>query len=38
MMSGLTKGQRLIAYGSLIFVLLWTVFGIFAIWLMVFEG
>ncbi len=38
MMSQLTKGQKFIAYGSLLFVLAWTIFGLFAIWLMTSEG
>ncbi|VAX10958.1 hypothetical protein MNBD_GAMMA26-1791 [hydrothermal vent metagenome] len=38
MMSRLTRGQKLIAYGSLTFVLAWTLFGIFAILLMTSEG
>ncbi len=38
MMTQLTRGQKIIAYGSLLFVLAWTIFGLFAIWLMVSEG
>ena len=38
MMSQLTRGQKLIAYGSLVFVLAWTLFGLYAIWLMLSEG
>jgi len=38
MMDQLTRGQKLIAYGSLVFVLSWTLFGIYAIWLMLTEG
>jgi len=38
MMSRLTKGQKFIAYGSLAFVLAWTVFGLFAIWIMTSGG
>lgn len=34
----LSFGQKLIAYGSLIFVLSWTVFGVYAIWLMSAEA
>lgn len=38
MMDQLTKGQKFIAYGSLAFILAWTLFGIYAIWLMLAEG
>jgi len=34
MMKPLTGWQKLVAYSSLVFVLLWTVFGLYAIWLL----
>lgn len=37
MMRPLTRMQKIIAYTSLAFVLAWTVWGIFAIWLLVTE-
>jgi len=37
MMKPLTRKQKVIAYASLVFVLAWTVFGLFAIWLLVTE-
>lgn len=33
MMTPLTKWQKIIAYSSLAFVLMWTIWGIFAIWI-----
>lgn len=38
MMKPLTPGQKIIAYSSLAFVLFWTVFGVFAIWLYLTES
>ena len=38
MLRPLTLGQKLIAYGSLLFILVWTLFGIYAIWLMLGQG
>jgi hypothetical protein len=35
MMTPLTRWQKIIAYSALTIVLLWTVFGILAIWLMI---
>jgi hypothetical protein len=35
MMLPLTRWQKVIAYTALAVVLLWTVFGLFAIWLIV---
>ncbi len=33
-MKPLTRFQKIIAYASLAFVLAWTAFGVFAIWVM----
>lgn len=30
--------QKVLAYGSLVFVLAWTAFGLYAIWLMLTQG
>lgn len=38
MMSRLTRWQKLVAYSSLVFVLLWTVFGLYAIWLLLTQA
>ena len=38
MLKPLTPGQKLIAYGSLLFILAWTLFGAYAIWLMLGQG
>lgn len=38
MRSELKTWQKLLAYGSLAFVLAWTVFGLYAIWLMLAQG
>jgi hypothetical protein len=38
MMDQLTRGQKVIAYGSLVFILARKLFGIYAIWLMLTEG
>jgi hypothetical protein len=35
MMLPLTRWQKIVAYTALAVVLLWTVFGLFAIWLIV---
>jgi hypothetical protein len=35
MMLPLTRWQKIVAYTALVVVLLWTVFGLFAIWLIV---
>lgn len=35
MIRPLTRWQKAIAYASLAFVLAWTVFGVYAIWLIV---
>lgn len=35
MMRPLTRRQKIVAYASLLFVLAWTVFGVYAIWLIV---
>lgn len=37
MLTPMTRGQKLLAYASLVFVALWTLFGLFAIWLMLTE-
>ena len=37
MMTPLTLWQKVIAYSALAIVLLWTLFGIFAIWLLLTE-
>ena len=34
MMTPLTRWQKIIAYSALAIVLLWTLFGFFAIWLL----
>lgn len=34
MMKPMTFWQKVVAYSSLAFVLVWTVFGIFTIWLL----
>jgi len=34
MIRPMTRVQKLIAYSSLVFVLCWTVWGVYAIWLM----
>lgn len=31
-MKPMTKWQKVIAYSSLVFVMIWTIWGIFAIW------
>lgn len=33
MIKPLTRGQKIIAYGSLIFILVWMVLGVIAIWI-----
>lgn len=38
MMAPLRPWQKVLAYGSLIFVLAWTAFGIYAIWLVTTES
>jgi hypothetical protein len=38
MMAPLNRWQKILAYGSLLFVLAWTLFGIFAIWLVQTES
>lgn len=38
MKTELTFLQKVLAYGSLVFVLAWTVFGLCAIWLMFNQG
>jgi len=38
MMRPLTRGQKIVAYGSLLFIFFWIVFGVFAIGLMLVEG
>jgi len=37
MMKPLTGWQKFIAYSSLLFVFFWTLFGLFAIWLILTE-
>lgn len=37
MMLPLTRGQKIIAYGSLVFIVLCTLFGLFTIWLFLTE-
>ena len=37
MMKPMTKWQKVIAYSSLVVVLIWTLLGIFAIWVIVTE-
>lgn len=34
MMAPLKPWQKILAYGSLLFIFVWAVFGIFAIWLL----
>jgi hypothetical protein len=38
MIQPMTKWQKVVAYASLIFVLAWTVWGLYAIWLIVTRG
>lgn len=38
MMKPMTKWQKVIAYSSLLFVLFWTAFGLFAIWVLTTEN
>ena len=38
MIKPMTKWQKVIAYSSLIFVLAWTLFGLFAIWVLTTEN
>ncbi len=38
MKTELKTWQKVLAYGSLAFVLAWTVFGLYAIWLMFTQG
>lgn len=38
MMRSLSRFQKIVAYTSLLFVLAWTVFGIYAIWLIVMHA
>lgn len=38
MLKPLTRTQKILAYASLLFVLAWTVFGIFVIWLLLTDS
>jgi hypothetical protein len=38
MRAELKPWQKVLAYGSLVFVLAWTVFGLYAIWLLLTQG
>jgi hypothetical protein len=38
MRAELKPWQKVLAYSSLVFVLAWTVFGLYAIWLMFTQG
>ena len=38
MMKPLTWWQKIVAYSSLVFVLLWTAFGLFAIYVLLTEA
>lgn len=38
MKTPLKPWQKIVAYGSLAFVLAWTVFGVYAIWLTLTQG
>ncbi len=38
MIRPMTRGQKIIAYGSLVFIIFWFIFGIFAIWLILTRG
>jgi len=37
MQTPLTLGQKVIAYSSLVFILFWVLFGLNAIWLLMFA-
>lgn len=38
MKTALKPWQKIVAYGSLAFVLGWTIFGVYAIWLTLTQG